>query len=179
MDIVGTFNHLIPSDQLEDSLLLGQNLECEASDEFASSNDLPGDSLKNMLSDKDPMFGSASSQFHLLENDEANFQLSSSLGANRYFYRQQGLRTYKGLKSIIIIIIFVSDQDMNASGFSQTCAEGDETPAKFPRGRRKGAIQQQRKQTGNERESIISLTLTVYYVNHDVVFFKTTCAKTK
>lgn len=85
MDIVGTFNHLIPSDQLEDSLLLGQNLECEASDEFASSHSLPGDSLKNMLSDKDPMFGSASAQFHLLENDDANFQLSSSLGTKTYF----------------------------------------------------------------------------------------------
>lgn len=85
MDIVGTFNHLIPSDQLEDSLLLGQNLECEASDEFASSHSLPGDSLKNMLSDKDPMFGSASTQFHLLENDDTKFQLSSSLGAKTYF----------------------------------------------------------------------------------------------
>lgn len=84
MDIVGTFNHLIPSDQLEDSLLLGQNLECEASDEFVSSQSLPGDSLKNMLSDKDPMLGSASAQFHLLENEDANFQLSGSLGTKTY-----------------------------------------------------------------------------------------------
>ncbi|KAI5087904.1 PHD finger protein 3 isoform X1 [Silurus meridionalis] len=117
MDIVGTFNHLIPSDQLEDSLLLGQTLECEASDEFPSGQSLPEDSLKNMLSDKDPMFGSASPQFHLLENDDANFQLSSSL-----------------------------DHDMKASGFSES-ADGDETPAKFPRGRRKGTTQLQRKQT--------------------------------
>lgn len=101
MDIVGTFNHLIPSDQLEDSLLLGQNLECEASDEFASSHNLPGDSLKNMLSDKDPMFGSASSQFHLSENEDANFQLSSSLGAKtRFTFKiQQALRMYQGFKS--------------------------------------------------------------------------------
>lgn len=83
MDIVGTFNHLIPSDQLEDSLLLGQTLECEASDEFASGHNLPEDSLKNMLSDKDPMFGSASTQFHLLENDDANFQLPGSTGGTR------------------------------------------------------------------------------------------------
>uniref|UniRef100_A0AAR2IVB7 PHD finger protein 3 n=1 Tax=Pygocentrus nattereri TaxID=42514 RepID=A0AAR2IVB7_PYGNA len=80
MDIAGTFNHLIPSDQLEDSLLLGQNLECEASDEFTSGHNRPEDSLKNMLSDKDPMFGSASTQFHLLENDDANFQLPSATG---------------------------------------------------------------------------------------------------
>lgn len=47
----------------------------------------------------------------------------------------------------------VSDHDMNASGFSQTRADGDEAPAKIPRGRRKGAAQLQRKQTGtNERE---------------------------
>ncbi|KAF5898758.1 PHD finger protein 3-like, partial [Clarias magur] len=98
--------------------LNSKNLECEASDEFASSHNLPGDSLKNMLSDKDPMFGSASAQFHLLENDDTNFQLSGSL-----------------------------EHDMNSSGFSQTSAGGDQTPGKFLRGRRKGAAQPQRKQT--------------------------------
>uniref|UniRef100_A0AAY5EJJ7 PHD finger protein 3 n=1 Tax=Electrophorus electricus TaxID=8005 RepID=A0AAY5EJJ7_ELEEL len=82
MDIVGTFNHLIPSDQLEDSLLLGQNLECEASDEFASGHNILEDSLKNMLSDKDPMFGSASAQFHLLENDDANYQMGRGRGGH-------------------------------------------------------------------------------------------------
>lgn len=72
MDVVDSFTHLIPSDQLDDSLLLGQNLECEASDEFGSGHKRPDDSLKNMLSDKDPMFGSASTQFHLLDSDESN-----------------------------------------------------------------------------------------------------------
>lgn len=81
MDIVGgPFNHLVPSDQLDDSLLLGQNLECEASDEFETGHGHPEDSLKNMLSDKDPMFGSASAQFHLLENEDVNFKLGSSSG---------------------------------------------------------------------------------------------------
>lgn len=81
MDIVGgPFNHLVPSDQLDDSLLLGQNLECEASDEFEAGQGQPEDSLKNMLSDKDPMFGSASAQFHLLENEDVSFKLGSSTG---------------------------------------------------------------------------------------------------
>ncbi len=81
MDVVGgPFNHLVPSDQLDDSLLLGQNLECEASDEFEAGHGELEDSLKNMLSDKDPMFGSASSQFHLLENEDVSFKLGSSTG---------------------------------------------------------------------------------------------------
>ncbi|XP_033874152.1 PHD finger protein 3 isoform X1 [Acipenser ruthenus] len=77
MDIVDTFNHLIPSDQLDDTLLLGPNLESEVSDEFGTGHNLE-DSLKNMLSDKDPMLGSASSQFHLLDNDDTNFQAAGS-----------------------------------------------------------------------------------------------------
>uniref|UniRef100_A0A8C1UPV9 PHD finger protein 3 n=1 Tax=Cyprinus carpio TaxID=7962 RepID=A0A8C1UPV9_CYPCA len=81
MDIAGgPFNHLVPSDQLDDSLLLGQNLECEASDEFEAGHGQPEDSLKNMLSDKDPMFGSAIAQFHLLENEDVSFKLGSSTG---------------------------------------------------------------------------------------------------
>ncbi|XP_040905633.1 PHD finger protein 3 [Toxotes jaculatrix] len=79
MDIVDTFNHLIPSDQLDDSLVIGQNLECEASNEFGTGLRLE-DSLKNMLSDKDPMFGCASSQFNLLDNEDSAFQVTSSTG---------------------------------------------------------------------------------------------------
>ncbi|XP_019726175.1 PHD finger protein 3 isoform X2 [Hippocampus comes] len=77
MDIVDTFNVLIPSDQLDDSLVIGQNLECEASNEFGSGLCLE-DSLKNMLSDKDPMFGCATSQFNLLDNEDSTFQISGS-----------------------------------------------------------------------------------------------------
>lgn len=77
MDIVDTFNHLIPSDQLDESLIIGQNLECEASNEFGTGLGLE-DSLKNMLSDKDPMFGCASSQFNLLDNEDATFQIAGS-----------------------------------------------------------------------------------------------------
>ncbi|XP_022619176.1 PHD finger protein 3 [Seriola dumerili] len=79
MDIVDTFNHLIPSDQLDDSLIIGQNLECEASNEFGTGLRLE-DSLKNMLSDKDPMFGCASSQFNLLDNEDSTFQVTGSTG---------------------------------------------------------------------------------------------------
>ncbi|KAJ0005094.1 hypothetical protein NQD34_011308 [Periophthalmus magnuspinnatus] len=75
MDIVDTFNHLIPSDQLDDSLIVGQNLECEANNEFCPGIPLE-DSLKNMLSDKDPMFGSASSQFNLLDSEDPAFQIA-------------------------------------------------------------------------------------------------------
>ncbi|XP_069000949.1 PHD finger protein 3 [Embiotoca jacksoni] len=77
MDIVDTFNHLIPSDQLDDSLITGQNLECEASSEFGTGLRLE-DSLKNMLSDKDPMFGCASAQFNLLDNEDPAFQITGS-----------------------------------------------------------------------------------------------------
>ncbi|XP_041803842.1 PHD finger protein 3 isoform X2 [Chelmon rostratus] len=77
MDIVDTFNHLIPSDQLDESLIIGQNLECEAGNEFGTGHRLE-DSLKNMLSDKDPMFGCASSQFNLLDNEDATFQIAGS-----------------------------------------------------------------------------------------------------
>lgn len=79
MDIVDTFNHLIPSDQLDESLIIGQNLECEGSNEFGRGIQLE-DSLKNMLSDKDPMLGSASSQFNLLDNEDTTFPVSASTG---------------------------------------------------------------------------------------------------
>lgn len=80
MDIVDTFNHLIPSDQLDDSLLIGQNLECEASNEVGAGLRLEEDSLKNMLSDKDPMFGCAGSQFNLLGNEDSTFKVPGTAG---------------------------------------------------------------------------------------------------
>lgn len=120
MDIVGgPFNHLVPSDQLDDSLLLGQNLECEASDEFETGHGHPEDSLKNMLSDKDPMFGSASAQFHLLENEDVNFKLGSS-----------------------------ADQDMTTAGVSQSPSDGEHSQSSFSRGRRH-ASHLQRRQTAS------------------------------
>lgn len=78
MDIVDSFNSLIPSDQLDDSLIAGQNLECDASNEFGTGLRLE-ESLKNMLSDKDPMFGCASSsQFNLLDNEDSTFPIAGS-----------------------------------------------------------------------------------------------------
>ncbi|KAM9365591.1 uncharacterized protein phf3 [Pholidichthys leucotaenia] len=74
MDTVDTLNHLIPSDQLDDTLITGQNLECEASNEFGTGLGLE-DSLKNMLSDKDPMFGCTTTQFNLLDNEDPAFQI--------------------------------------------------------------------------------------------------------
>uniref|UniRef100_A0A671KQ80 PHD finger protein 3-like n=1 Tax=Sinocyclocheilus anshuiensis TaxID=1608454 RepID=A0A671KQ80_9TELE len=110
MDIVGgPFNHLVPSDQLDDSLLLGQNLECEASDEFEAGHGQPENSLKNMLSDKDPMFGSASAQFHLLENEDVSFKLGSTTAA---------------------------DNDMTTAGVSQSPSDGEHSQSSFSQGRR-------------------------------------------
>ncbi|XP_069091843.1 PHD finger protein 3 isoform X2 [Pleurodeles waltl] len=79
MDIVDSFNHLIP-ENLDDALFLGSNLESEGCDEFISSDNAIEDSLKNMLSDKDPMLGSASTQFSLpvLDGSDPNFQLACS-----------------------------------------------------------------------------------------------------
>ncbi|XP_056291994.1 PHD finger protein 3 isoform X2 [Pseudoliparis swirei] len=78
MDTVDS-NHLIPSDQLDDSLATAQHLECEASNAFGTGLGLD-ESLKNMLSDKDPMFGFASSQFNMLDNEDATFQIAGSTG---------------------------------------------------------------------------------------------------
>ncbi|XP_052601205.1 PHD finger protein 3 isoform X1 [Peromyscus californicus insignis] len=80
MDIVDTFNHLIPTEHLDDALFLGSNLENEVCEDFSTSQTVLEDSLKNMLSDKDPMLGSASNQFCLpvLDSNDPNFQMPCS-----------------------------------------------------------------------------------------------------
>lgn len=80
MDIVDTFNHLIPTEHLDDALFLGSNLENEVCEDFSTSQNVLEDSLKNMLSDKDPMLGSASTQFCLpvLDSNDPNFQMPCS-----------------------------------------------------------------------------------------------------
>lgn len=80
MDIVDTFNHLIPTEHLDDALFLGSNLENEVCEDFSTSQNVLEDSLKNMLSDKDPMLGSASNQFCLpvLDSNDPNFQMPCS-----------------------------------------------------------------------------------------------------
>ncbi|XP_032539093.1 PHD finger protein 3 isoform X1 [Chiroxiphia lanceolata] len=80
MDIVDTFSHLIPTEQLDDALFLGSNLENEVCEDFSASQNVLEDSLKNMLSDKDPMLGSASAQFCLpvLDSNGPNFQMPCS-----------------------------------------------------------------------------------------------------
>uniref|UniRef100_A0A670YND2 PHD finger protein 3 n=1 Tax=Pseudonaja textilis TaxID=8673 RepID=A0A670YND2_PSETE len=80
MDIVDTFNHLIPTEHLDDALFLGSNLENEVCEDFSTSQNVLEDSLKNMLSDKDPMLGSASAQFCLpvLDSTDPNFQMPCS-----------------------------------------------------------------------------------------------------
>ncbi|XP_012368973.1 PHD finger protein 3 isoform X2 [Octodon degus] len=80
MDIVDTFNHLIPTEHLDDALFLGSNLENEVCEDFSASQNVLEDSLKNMLSDKDPMLGSASNQFCLpvLDSNDSNFQMPCS-----------------------------------------------------------------------------------------------------
>ncbi|KAJ6665865.1 hypothetical protein lerEdw1_001337 [Lerista edwardsae] len=80
MDIVDTFNHLIPTEHLDDALFLESNLENEVCEDFSTSQNVLEDSLKNMLSDKDPMLGSASAQFCLpvLDSTDPNFQMPCS-----------------------------------------------------------------------------------------------------
>ncbi|XP_039221034.1 PHD finger protein 3 isoform X1 [Crotalus tigris] len=80
MDIVDTFNHLIPTEHLDDALFLGSNLDNEVCEDFSTSQNVLEDSLKNMLSDKDPMLGSASAQFCLpvLDSTDPNFQMPCS-----------------------------------------------------------------------------------------------------
>ncbi|XP_015140332.2 PHD finger protein 3 isoform X1 [Gallus gallus] len=80
MDIVDTFNHLIPTEHLDDALFLGSNPENEVCEDFSTSQSVLEDSLKNMLSDKDPMLGSASAQFCLpvLDSNDPNFQMPCS-----------------------------------------------------------------------------------------------------
>ncbi|NWU93939.1 PHF3 protein, partial [Upupa epops] len=80
MDIVDTFKHLIPTEHLDDALFLGSNLENEVCEDFSTSQNVLEDSLKNMLSDKDPMLGSASAQFCLpvLDSNDPNFQMPCS-----------------------------------------------------------------------------------------------------
>ncbi|NWX97756.1 PHF3 protein, partial [Nothoprocta ornata] len=80
MDIVDTFSHLIPTEHLDDALFLGSNLENEGCEDFSTSQNVLEDSLKNMLSDKDPMLGSASAQFCLpvLDSNDPNFQMPCS-----------------------------------------------------------------------------------------------------
>nr|XP_056712256.1 PHD finger protein 3 [Euleptes europaea] len=80
MDIVDTFNHLIPTEHLDDALFLGSTLENEVCEDFSTSQNVLEDSLKNMLSDKDPMLGSASAQFCLpvLDSTDPNFQMPCS-----------------------------------------------------------------------------------------------------
>ncbi|NWU71425.1 PHF3 protein, partial [Pterocles burchelli] len=86
MDIVDTFNHLIPTEHLDDALFLEPNLENEVCEDFSTSQNVLEDSLKNMLSDKDPMLGSASAQFCLpvLDSNDPNFQMpcSTVIGLN-------------------------------------------------------------------------------------------------
>ncbi|KAL1262659.1 hypothetical protein QQF64_005398 [Cirrhinus molitorella] len=74
-----------------------------------------------MLSDKDPMFGSASAQFHLLENEDVSFKLGSSTDA---------------------------DHDATTAGVSQSPSDGEHTQSSFSQGTRQ-AGQLQRRQTAS------------------------------
>ncbi|XP_069742203.1 PHD finger protein 3 isoform X2 [Narcine bancroftii] len=83
MDIVDIFNPLISSDHLDDILILESNLESEVCDDCGTEPDILGGSLRNMLSDKDPMLGSASAQFSLpfSDTEDGNFRLTCSTDA--------------------------------------------------------------------------------------------------
>lgn len=79
MEAVDAFNHLIPSDQLDETLTVGPNTDCDGGNDLGSVPP-PEESLKNMLSDKDPMFGCTSAQFNLLDNEDPAFPAAGSTG---------------------------------------------------------------------------------------------------
>lgn len=79
MDAVDAFSHLIPSDQLGETLAVGQNTDCEGGNDLGLVLPLE-ESLKNMLSDKDPMFGCTGSQFNLLDNEDPASPVAGSTG---------------------------------------------------------------------------------------------------
>lgn len=119
MDIVDTFNHLIPTEHLDDALFLGSNLENEVCEDFSTSQNVLEDSLKNMLSDKDPMLGSASAQFCLpvLDSNDPNFQMPCSTGKSYNFLRLQ-------LKNTIIVPSLFANVKQNELGFSPSLFYG-------------------------------------------------------
>lgn len=79
METVDAFSHLTPSDQLDETLVVGPNTDCDGGNDLGSVLPLE-ESLKNMLSDKDPMFGCTSSQFNLLDNEDPAFPVAGSTG---------------------------------------------------------------------------------------------------
>lgn len=84
MEAVDAFNHLIPSDQLDETPPVGPNTDCEGGNDLGSVVPLE-ESLKNMLSDKDPMFGCTSSQFNLLDSEAPALPVAGSTGMCRVY----------------------------------------------------------------------------------------------
>ncbi|XP_034753239.1 PHD finger protein 3 isoform X1 [Etheostoma cragini] len=139
MDIVDTFNHLIPSDQLDESLVTGQNLECEGSNDFGQGLQLE-DSLKNMLSDKDPMFGCASSQFNLLDNEDSTFQIAGSTVAGLSdSLASTGLRSEVTVAATQVKRPFGRQKKRPRNFLEYECSSGpqpaNKSPSTMPRGR--------------------------------------------
>ncbi|XP_048386871.2 PHD finger protein 3 isoform X2 [Stegostoma tigrinum] len=93
MDIVDIFNPLLATDHLDDTLILEPDLESEVCD-CGTEPDILGGSLRNMLSDKDPMLGSASVQFSLpfSDNEDGNFQLTCSTVAELEFTDESNIK---------------------------------------------------------------------------------------
>lgn len=82
MEAVDAFNRLIPSDQLDETPAVGPKTDCVGGNDLGSVLPLE-ESLKNMLSDKDPMFGCTSSQFNLLDNEDPAFPAAGSTGMSK------------------------------------------------------------------------------------------------
>ncbi|XP_060707934.1 PHD finger protein 3 isoform X1 [Hemiscyllium ocellatum] len=93
MDIIDIFNPLLATDHLDDTLILEPDLESEVCD-CGTEPDILGGSLRNMLSDKDPMLGSASAQFSLpfSDNEDGNFQLTCSTVAELEFTDESDIK---------------------------------------------------------------------------------------
>ncbi|NXJ65674.1 PHF3 protein, partial [Rostratula benghalensis] len=158
MDIVDTFNHLIPTEHLDDALFLGSNLENEVCEDFSTSQNVLEDSLKNMLSDKDPMLGSASSQFCLpvLDSNDPNFQMpcSTVIGLD-------GIMDEEGVKESGNDTIDEDELVLPNRNLRSRCEETSVTsPRKSPRLMAQEPVRSLRQSTLAKRSNVVPLAST-------------------
>lgn len=115
MDAVNAFNHLIPSDQLDETIAVGQNTDCEGGNDLGSVLPLE-ESLNIMLSDKDPMFGCTSSQFNLLDNEDPAFPVAGSTGMSTDNRNVKSILNIPRLRLWFLVLL-----DKNVPFLSSSC----------------------------------------------------------
>ncbi|XP_067876245.1 PHD finger protein 3 isoform X2 [Heterodontus francisci] len=126
MDIVDIFNPLISTDHLDDTLILEPNLESEVCD-CGTEPDILGGSLRNMLSDKDPMLGSASAQFSLpfSDNEDGNFQLTCSTVAELELIDESDIKES--------VLDTMEEEDLSELSSRKTKGKSQKSAAQSPR----------------------------------------------